>query len=262
MWIDWDADGNYDNFYNGFGITNSPDTVGVNIMTPPGAAGGEVNVRLRADDDPIVEADSTGGKTNGEIEDFQAMLVLPVELTSFTGRAKDCTVQLDWSSATQENFSHYEIQLSKTGLSYSILEVIQGVENSNFEQQFQYIDQRPFKNNYYRLKMVDLDGSYQYSDVVNVNADCYNTVVNVYPNPVDYHGVINVDLETHSDKVEIMVIDMLGRVVKMVDIDVQPDALNTIPLDIHDLPAGSYMINVKGLFDGNVSKSKIFVIQD
>ena len=95
MWIDWDEDGVYDDFYTGSQQTASPATATTTI-TAPANVGNSVNVRLRADDNPFTETDFSGGKTNGEAEDFQALIVLPVELTQFNGRPNGCLVDLQW----------------------------------------------------------------------------------------------------------------------------------------------------------------------
>ena len=70
--------------------------IAVNITAPAGISGTEtINVRLRADDDPFTINDAGGSRTNGEVEDHQRTVVLPVELTSFSGIPVDCNVQLN-----------------------------------------------------------------------------------------------------------------------------------------------------------------------
>ena len=93
MWIDWNEDGIYDDFHTGSQITASPATATVTI-TAPTTVGSAVNVRVRADDEPLAPTDFEGGKTNGEVEDFQALVVLPVTLTHFSGRASGCHTDL------------------------------------------------------------------------------------------------------------------------------------------------------------------------
>ena len=266
MWIDWDADGSYDDFYAGSGVTNSPDTVVVIVTTPAGIDPITINVRLRADDDPLIEADSTGGKTNGEIEDYQNILVLPVELTSFEGRENNCDVELNWLSAMEDNFSHYEVERSEDGLSYTKLETIRGTQQSTLRQHYEYLDDSASAKNYYRLKMVDLDGTFEYSDVVRVATDCADgddDVLNIYPNPVGkYQGLINVDLTTSGNEVEIVINDMLGRILKRLSLGVQPDMVNTVRIDVHDLPVGSYTISVVDESKSSGSNAKMFIIHE
>ena len=76
LWIDWDNDGVYDNFYNGSQSTASPATASVPITTPSGVGTTPTNIRLRADDDPFGPDDFEGGRTNGEVEDYQPLLCL------------------------------------------------------------------------------------------------------------------------------------------------------------------------------------------
>ncbi len=258
MWIDWDEDGIYDDFHTGSQVTASPATATVTI-TAPATVGNSVNVRLRADDDPFVATDFEGGKTNGEVEDFQALVVLPVKLTHFSGQASGCNTDLRWHAETEENFSHYEIERSGDGRLFSNIETIKGTGNASTGIWYTYTDETPSQYNYYRLKMVDLDGSFEYSKIINVDTDCSNDYkIELYPNPTSSNlGVINVKFYSKTDEAQIQIIDMQGRTVKQLTIGTVQDDLNSIQLDVTDLPPGTYHFNMIG---GGTGSTKTFII--
>ena len=148
MWIDWDEDGVYDDFHTGSQVTASP-SIAIVTITAPASVGNSVNIRLRADDDPFVATDFEGGKTNGEVEDFQALVVLPVKLTHFSGQPSECNVHLKWHAEMEENFSQYEIQRSGDGRLFSTIETVKGSGNNSSDIWYKNTDKAASKFNYY-----------------------------------------------------------------------------------------------------------------
>ena len=259
MWIDWDEDGIYDDFHTGSQVTASPATATVTI-TAPSSVGSTVNVRLRADDDPFVSTDFEGGKTNGEVEDFQALVVLPVKLTHFSGQVAGCNVDLKWHAETEENFARYEIERSGDGRLFSAIGTIKGNGGLGTGIWYSYTDKTASEFNFYRLKMIDLDGSFEYSKVINVDTDCSTDYkIELYPNPTSSNiGVVNVKFHAKSNQTQLQIIDMQGRKVKQLILGTQQDEINSIQFDITDLPAGSYHLNMIG--GGGKTSSKTFII--
>ena len=255
LWIDWDADGTYDDFYSGSQNTASPATATTTITTPA-TIGSEVNIRLRADDDPLASTDYQGGKTNGEVEDYRPATVLPVELVSFKGIINQCFVNLIWEVANEENFSHYEIERSKDGLSFSKIGTVNPT-NTTSNKFYAFEDKAIEEENYYRLKMVDLDGSFEYSNAIHLTSDCSVSHLKLFPNPASIsNGILHVNLQSRSEEVELKIIDLLGRTLKVVSLEVEVDIMNTITLDVSDLSEGTYSLSVD---DSRLSKMFILV---
>ena len=91
---------------------------------------------------------------------------LPVKLISFDAKQKDENIQLSWSIASAINNDYFMVEHSSDGEVFSALEKIDGVGTSNGIMHFAVIDKHPFAGmNYYRLKMVDYDGSFEYSPI-------------------------------------------------------------------------------------------------
>ena len=260
LWIDWDNNGSYDSLYLGSQVTASPATATVTVNAPSTLAPGtDVNIRLRADDEPLSPTDFQGGKSNGEVEDYQSMpLVLPVELTSFKGELDDCDIHLNWVTESEKDFDYFELQWSGNGIDFSRVAIIEA-EGGDFSQSYKYIEKATSKHNYFRLKMVDLDESVEYSDIIYITSQCENPYeMNVYPNPVLREStMINVEFYSEREEAYLLITDMYGRVVRKLKLEVESKFINTVQFDISDLPSGNYTIQVLG--DNNI---KMFTISN
>ena len=186
---------------------------------------------------------------------------LPVELLSFTGRPEACTTLLNWVSASEEAFSAYELEWSADGRNFEMIESIAGAGGSDLTKNYNYTHEKASAKNYYRLKMVDLDGSYEYSDLVFVETACANDLgMTVFPNPLHIsEGLVTISLfSKHSDNVEtqLVITDLTGRVVSKTTI-LMENELTTVRLDISDLPIGMYHVHQEG-----TKLVKSFVIQN
>jgi hypothetical protein len=116
-------------------------------------------------------------------------------------------IRLDWSSALEDNFFGYEIQQSVDGENWNVLEVIEGRGASNY---FTYHHQPALGNNYYRLKMVDLDGSFNYSDVRPILFETEGKEFTIFPNPFfNQFSIQSYD----EGNLRMVLVDLLGRIV-------------------------------------------------
>ncbi len=259
VWIDWGNDGNYDNtaFYTGVQATSSPANAVVSI-TAPASVGSVVNIRLRADDQPFVFDDYQGGRTNGEVEDHQATVSLPVELTMFRGEVLACNTRLTWTSETEENFSHYELERSEDGQVYQAIETIHGSGGTTISQTYQYEDEATNAENYYRLKMVDLDGTFEYSGIVYLETECDEEYdISLYPNPVSlYGGTVDIKFFAKHLETELTIIDVSGIIVNKISVGTQKE-WNTVRLDISHLSPGTYFVRLS-----NSNKTATIIIAE
>ena len=171
---------------------------------------------------------------------------LPVEISRFTATEKDCSVAINWTTESEENFNHFQLEHSEDGKYFKAIKTQTG--NSTYENQqmdYSYIDKSPSAVNYYRLKMVDLDRSFKYSEVIVVNTSCNNLdqIVKVFPNPIssDQHELsISVDYEV-SKNVTLSIINAQGLKVKEQNVFFE-SGINEVNWDISDLPGGAYFL--------------------
>jgi hypothetical protein len=101
---------------------------------------------------------------------------LPVEITSFTAKAKGNTVGLNWTTASEKNSSHFVITRSTDAKNFSSIARVEAAGNSNAAKTYSYTDNTPFAGtNYYQLQQVDLNGDTQVSKVVNARVTLSST---------------------------------------------------------------------------------------
>ncbi|MDH3651057.1 MAG: T9SS type A sorting domain-containing protein, partial [Saprospiraceae bacterium] len=207
------------------------------------------------------DADPTTGMTSelpvqaGEIVmDIDAGLiqsaVLPVELSRFTGSAEECRITLDWSTASEVGTDRFEVQRSIDGIRFKTLSSVSAEGSPSISMDYTFIDIDPSTENLYRLQIIDLDGSVNYSDVISINRVCdrQGQSVFIYPNPTRYRTAIELSL-TEGANVRIQLYDKLGRLI--LTRQKQFDAgLHTEWLDVTELPNGVYALSIQ--FDGEI----------
>ncbi len=110
--------------------------------------------------------------------------VMPIKLIAFTGVVENNQVLLRWTTASEVGFDHFEIERASHDLMFEKIAQVMGAGyNTNDEHPYSFTDSSPVMGkNYYRLKSVDLDGSYEYSSVVVSTIEASKSI-SVYPNP-------------------------------------------------------------------------------
>jgi endonuclease I len=164
--------------------------------------------------------------------------IVPVTLTSFTGTLRNNTAVLVWTATQETNFKTYEIERSTNGVTFEKIGSVEGHNLANYG----FTDQRlPQKNViFYRLKMLDIDGKFQYSNIIalKLNNDFSNAFV--YPNPAK--GTLNIQLfAALTVKSNVQVTDITGRLVKR---QTAAQGELNIPLDVQELAPGRYFIKI------------------
>ena len=162
---------------------------------------------------------------------------LPVKLTTFNAEKDNGIARLSWTTASETNSRGFSVERSNDGSNWeTILFTASKSENGNSTMQLNYAasDDAPLKGtNYYRLKLMDLDGQYSLSQVRVLNFEQEN-MVSVYPNPATDRLTINTQSTNTINTTHI--IDMQGRIL------VQTAGQNSI--DVKALPAGRYIIQI------------------
>ncbi|MEJ8804538.1 T9SS type A sorting domain-containing protein [Pontibacter sp. H249] len=141
---------------------------------------------------------------------------LAVELISFTGKATESGINLEWSTASEENNSHFDVERSTDGKSFEKIAKIEGNGNSNTVIKYSFNDTNPqFGENYYRLRQADFDGQFEYSKTIAVNNIIPEEMqVMMYPNPCrggDCEVLVRGNRQSTQTLLELK--DMSGRVV-------------------------------------------------
>jgi hypothetical protein len=123
-----------------------------------------------------------------------SITTLPVSWLGFTAQKKNNTVELNWSTANEQNSREFIVQHSSNGSSYDNIGNIAAAGNSAILQQYAFVHSNPVTGtNYYRILQQDIDGRSDYSKVVSVVYPLQNHHIIAYPNPVT-GGTLNLQL--------------------------------------------------------------------
>lgn len=167
-------------------------------------------------------------------------VVVPVTLKEFKAVCVNKGTLIKWSTASEQNNARFEVERSKDGLSFYPIKNVAGAGNSDMARNYEFTDLEGGEY-YYRLKQVDFDGKYKYSDVVKMNCESkVPTSITLFPVPA--HDKLNVIVK--SDKsvgTTLVIFDAAGRIVRSQNVMVN-NGLNTYSFDINSLPSGNYMI--------------------
>ena len=114
---------------------------------------------------------------------------------------------------------------------------------------------------YYRLKLVDIDGSFTYSRPISIDVDfgegAQEINIDVYPNPV--REIVNVDIEVERPSaLEGGIYDAIGQLIREMDSAIIPGGTSTIQVDLEGVPAGAYLIRIQ--VDEQVYFEKVSII--
>jgi hypothetical protein len=165
--------------------------------------------------------------------------IVPIQLISFTATERvDGKVQLDWSTALEQNIAKYEVEFSTDGLRYATI----GETTTNTNKKYVLLHSQAQKGatNYYRLKIIDANGTVTYSVVRTVKLGAAISV-SIYPNPAT--NILNIKYnKTGIQQLNINIYDEQGRLVKTEQRN-NPGSLITI--DTKMLTNGFYVVELK-----------------
>lgn len=181
---------------------------------------------------------------------------LPLKLLDFTAFLNDKNeVKLNWTTTQHQNVNAFQVEHGTDGKLFQPIGVIPVTESAyNSLSHYEYIHQYPSQLNYYRLKIMDNDGSFAYSPIVVVNKSeisISGEPVVIYPVPATNQLTIN---NFASSNTKVSVYNQFGQLV--LTTLVQPNA-NTI--DISDLAEGIYWISLQAKDNEVISKKIIKV---
>lgn len=167
---------------------------------------------------------------------FETLMVLPVEIGSFTGeiQSEQEAIELDWQTITESNNDYFQIEQSANGNDFQTIGIEKSKGNSKNIQTYQFIDTNPlFGINYYRLKMVDVDGNYQYSNTIQLAFK--SNEIRVFPNPTK--GIFEIQGK-YATEGTVYVSDYIGRLV------LQQNLAISQQIDLTNEPNGTYFIKI------------------
>ncbi len=176
--------------------------------------------------------------TDGKLPEY---MYLPLELLSFEARLnRSEQIQLNWSTASEINITGFEIQHSSNGYDFS---KIGFVEAQNLpHNEYKYIDKDDRLSNtlYYRLKILEGDGTFWYSDILKIDNRMRLPLVSIIENPVKDQLTLEFTKDIKNRSIHIY--NAIGKLVKIEHINIAKN--QTLRIDISDLPSGTYLGNI------------------
>lgn len=164
---------------------------------------------------------------------------LPLDFLSFTAKPSTLgAVNLDWKTTNEVNTKNFEVQSRTAHTEFKTIGTVRSKNTSGIHQ-YTFSDDKPAASTvYYRLKQIDNDGKFKYSDVVSANVKS-SLSVKIYPNPVS--SVLSV---SHPSEVSrLTIVNLQGK--KLIQQTIALSATST-EVNVSSLQAGTYIIMVEG----------------
>ncbi len=179
-------------------------------------------------------------------DEIEIITVLPSELTYFQGKSTGVTNVLEWETAVEVNTDYFAVEASLEGEYFTEIGRIKALGNTTAAQYYRFVDANPLgATTYYRLRQVDVEESFMYSELISVSNRTEATleVLSISPNPAK--DFINIEFFlTATEGASFQILDINGRVVRNENINgVLGD--NRLIINIRELPAGMYFFSLK-----------------
>jgi hypothetical protein len=203
------------------------------------------------------------------------IIILPVELISFTGEWTGKAVVLNWSTATEIDNFGFTIMKSTDQENWKEIGFIKGNGNSTSPKHYEYIDNSPFESKklYYRLKQNDINGNSELSDIIEIDVEILsNELFQNYPNPFNPSTKIRFSIPERDQSedatkqlVTLRVFDLLGREVATLVNEERPPGIYEIEFSVNSrlydklgfLTSGIYFYKLE---TGNFSQIKKMIL--
>ncbi len=200
--------------------------------------------------------DSLGASVNFIADPTCDVASFPVGLTYFEAELDDLQrVELRWGTSSELNNDYFEIERSADGRVFQPLEKIKGAGNSHSDISYKTMDEDPLPGvSYYRLKQVDLDGTFNYEGIVSVRIELEDEITAkafAYPNPAS--DEMHIKISSNEDLPGLVrMFNLGGQLVKQENVRIRK-GLNTLDWQIAGLKPGIYfcelVANVNNRYD-------------
>ncbi len=189
---------------------------------------------------------------HNDVWKFSYINFLPVKLVSFNGKLQDKNILLNWDVESETGFDRYEIQKSYNGTAFETIGNVKALNRNNYN--FTDVEKGQHSIVYYRLKMIDIDGKFSYSNIINFKMQ-ESTGFTLYPNPANTFTQVSFN-KNINDKVIVEIINAEGKLLMKRACDVIE---NKIMISTNNLAAGNYAIAI--IYNGKRDVRHLVVIK-
>ncbi len=181
---------------------------------------------------------------------------VPVELSNFTANVSFQTVELTWSTATETNNSGFEVQRKSNKNDWEVLGFVPGRGTTTELSSYRFVDAVKLAGNFlYRLKQIDFDGSFEYSDEIFVEVSLpveFNLAQN-YPNPFNPSTIISFSVPQISN-VTLSVFNIIGEKVATLVNEMKDAGTHQVEFNATNLTSGIYIYKLEAGSFNSVKK--------
>ena len=207
-------------------------------------------IRFRKSDSTITVA------THGRGVFSTNLSTLPVTLFSFKGQLQDKHAALEWKTASESNTRLFEIERSNNGSGYKKIGIVNAAGNSTTLKTYNFYDREiALAANYYRLRMVDKDGSSAYSNIVLLKNETSNQNITILNNPFQSYLDIRFG-KVPFGFVKLQLTDMKGKIIKVVNYESLNQTTIRFSIGQNALANGTYVLTVYA--DGEKLSKQVF----
>jgi subtilisin family serine protease len=198
----------------------------------------------------------------GKLDAFAASneTPFPVELNGFTAKVVDNSISLKWQTATEIDNYGFEIERSANSITWQSIGFVEGFGNSNSPKEYSFVDSKISSGTYhYRLKQIDNDGTFEYSNVIEVNFSSPQKfeLTQNYPNP--FNPLTNIQFTLPNEaKVKLKVLNVLGESAITIVSDQLTAGLHNYEFDATQFPSGIYFYSLE--VDGKILETKKMIL--
>lgn len=226
---------------------------GLKILKNNDACGSSIATSTTLINPVFAEAHGTNGYVlQASVNSFSSFyfggsnVTLPVHLLSFSGSLQNNTALLQWKTENEVNTDHFELERSVNGIDFKMITSEPAKGTTNSANNYSYIDYEAANQNatvvYYRLKIVDADGSFTYSQVVSVTIVTANTFM-VRPNPVSQTLYVQ-SKKNFNRLLQVELYDLKGKMVLR-----QQETRQNFSIDVSTLRPGVYVLKMYNDYD-------------
>jgi hypothetical protein len=189
-----------------------------------------------------------GTAAHAKAKSYFTNSVLPLDLIFFTAVEKQCSVQLSWATSSEQAIKTFTVLRSKDGVHFNTkIAELKAAGNSNTTKNYVVYDGAPMVNNYYRLMETDVNGVNKTLPIKFVAIKgcemLQDYVGNIYPNPVKDNMQLIIRNYTKNETAQIIITDVLGRVMSTKNINLQNGA-NSINVSAQHLKKGFFIVKI------------------
>jgi hypothetical protein len=254
-WLDYNGNGVFDAGEASASVTVSSaatlQTVNLTWASTPNSfnVGDYTFLRVRLTSSAMTSSNATGYFPDGEVEDYRVWVgeyPLDVKMISFDAKGmNNKTAYLKWQTTAEENFDRFEVERSANGSQWVSAGVVKskGTGTSSINN-YSFTDLQPYRGQtFYRLKLIDANGQFQYSEIRSVTFKDFVEQFTISPNPARDKAVVTMQANS-SFTATLLVTDFTGRTVRKQAVQLNPGINRVEIVNAASLQNGMYVVQL------------------